>query len=395
MNMVTKTSIFEEHLEAWLAAKKNKKQRGEIIKHICFVSGVHPKSVSRSFRRLQLRDTGLPEARGRKRYYTPDVIAALKEIWEIASEPCGDNLHSIIAEYVDILKRDKTWKHGEEATDKLLRMSLGTVKMRVAKFDRKEFLQHGKSTTQKGAIHSLIPIRTGPWDRASVGTEQIDTVAHCGSSVAGNFIYTLNSTDVPTLWGERRAQWNKGQEATILSMEKIESDTPFPILERHPDSGSEFINWLCKDWSEARGQKLTRSRPNHKNDNCFVEERNGHIVRRWVGYTRLDAREAVEALNAVYDVLSPYLNHFVSSRRVVSKERIGSKWKIVREKKALTPYQRVLLRDDVTEEVKTKLRQEHKKLSPLSLKREIDIRLKKVFDIQKRSGTPKLYRELR
>jgi len=395
MNMVTKTSIFEAHLERWLTARKNKKERGKIIKHICFVAGVNPKSIPRSFKRIQLRDPSRGEGRGRRRYYTHEVIAALKQVWEVASEPCGDNLHAMIPEYVRTLERDGVWKHSEEATQKLLQMSLGTVKVRVAEFDRKEFLQHGKSTTKKGAIHNLILIRTGPWDKAPTGTVQIDTVAHCGNSIAGDFAYTLNSTDVSTLWGTRRAQWNKGQEVTIASLEKMEMDTPFPIIERHPDSGSEFINWLCFDWSEARGQKLTRSRPNRKNDNCFVEERNGHIVRRWVGYTRLDFIGTVDALNLVYDVLNPYANHFVSSRRIVSKFRIGSKWKITREKIALTPYQRVLLRDDVSEEVKTKLKLEHEKLSPLLLKREIDLRLERVFDIQKRYGTPKSHRELR
>lgn len=388
MNMDTKTNIFEEHLESWLEARTDKKKRGEIIKHICFVVGAHPKSIARSFKRIQLRGVGVREARGRTRYYTSDCIAALKEIWEIASEPCADNLHSLIADYVKILKRDGEWKHSEEATNKLLQMSLGTTKIRVAEFDHKCFFEHGKSTTQKGAIHAQIPIRTGPWDEAPTGTEQIDTVAHCGSSIAGDFTYTLNSTDIPTLWGERRAQWNKGQCATISSLEKMENDTPFPIIERHPDSGSEFVNWLCKKWSDAKGQKLTRSRPNHKNDNCFVEERNGHVVRRWVRYSRLDVRETVEALNAVYDALNPYLNHFIASRRIVSKERIGSQWKITRETKAMTPYQRVLLRDDVSGKVKTKLRQEHEKLSPLVLKLEIDLRLERVFDIQKRYGIP-------
>jgi hypothetical protein len=388
MNMNTKTNIFEEHLDGWLEARQDKKKRGAIIKHVCFVTGAHPKSISRSFKRVQYRSSGTKEVRGRKRYYSSDCIAALKEVWEIASEPCADNLHSLIAEYVKILKRDRAWRHSEETTGKLLQMSMGTVKIRVAEFDHKCFFEHGKGTTQKGAIHAQIPIRTGPWNEAPTGTEQIDTVAHCGSSIAGDFTYTLNSTDIATLWGERQAQWNKGKHATIMSLEKMESDTPFPILERHPDSGSEFVNWLCKSWSDARGQKLTRSRPSHKNDNCFVEERNGHVVRRWVRYSRLDARQAVDALNALYDVLNPYLNHFIASRRIVSKERIGSKLKIVRESKAMTPYQRVLLRDDVSKEVKTKLRRVHAKLSPLSLKREIDLRLERVFDIQKRYGVP-------
>ena len=168
----------------------------------------------------------------------------------------------------------------------------------------------------------------------------------------------------------------------------MDEDAPFPILEWHPDSGSEFINWHCVDWSAARKQKLTRSRPNRKNDNCFVEERNGHVVRRWVKYARFDVQEVVAALNAVYDVLTPYLNHFTASRRTTTKERVGSKWKITREKKSLTPYQRVLARADITDETKAALRQEHDGLNPLLLKREIDRRLQRVFALQERHALP-------
>lgn len=390
--MTTKNNIYREHLSRWLKAKKNKdkKDKGEIIKHICFVAGVHPKSVSRSFERIQMRSSFESEKRGRKTYYTPDVTLALKEIWGIASEPCAENLHGVIADYVRIFSRDNIWQHPPKVTKKLLTMSLGTMKKRVNKFTRKHFVSHGKSTTSAGAIHSLIPVRSGDWDKATVGTLQIDTVAHCGNTLIGDFVYTVNATDVPTLWGTRRAQWNKGQIATVTSMEKMEKDTPFSIVEWHPDSGSEFINWHCKGWCENKKQKLTRSRPNHKNDNCFVEERNGHIVRRWVGYSRLDVKDVVEALNAVYDVLTPYLNHFVASRRIVSKERIGSRWKITREKKAKTPFQRVLERLDVSEKVKTKLKQEHETLSPFVMKREIDRRIQIVFNLQKHQGMPSL-----
>lgn len=167
------------------------------------------------------------------------------------------------------------------------------------------------------------------------------------------------------------------------------------MTEWHPDSGSEFVNWHCHGWAKQRGQKLTRSRPNHKNDNCFVEERNGHVVRRWVGYTRLDAREVVDALNAVYDVLTPFLNHFSVSRRIISKERVGARWKITREQKPLTPYQRVLAREDVSDDVKKKLEAEHEQLNPRVLKREIDRRLKIVFTLQERHGQPKSTRGTR
>jgi hypothetical protein len=387
MNMITKNNIYREHLKKWLNARKDKKVRGEIIRHICFISGVHPKSVPRSFRRIQLSEAGIADCRGRKEYYTPDAIAALKYVWDAAGEPCAENLHGILSDYVKIFIRDGDWKHSDEATKKLLRMSLGTVKNRVAKFTRRSFISRGKGATVSGSIHALIPIRRGDWDQAAVGTEQIDTVAHCGNSLLGDFVYTVNSTDVPTLWGSRRAQWNKGKIATVANMEYIENDLPFKTVEWHPDSGSEFINWHCHGWCEQRGVKLTRSRPNRKNDNCFVEERNGHIVRRWVGYARLDARAVVDALNAVYDVLTPYLNHFAASRRTVSKERVGARWKIIREKQSKTPYARVLERSDIDESVKTKLRQEHRKLNPLEMKNEIDRRLQIVFALQKHHGS--------
>jgi len=393
MNMTTKNNIYKEHLKKWLKAKKdkNKKERGEIIKHICFVTGVHPKSIPRSFKRIQLRGD-FEEKRGRKKFYTSDVTFALKDVWNIASEPCAENLHGVIADYVKILIRDNVWQHSPETTKKLLGMSLGTMKDKVVNFPRRSFIAHGKSTTKAGAIHTLIPVRSGDWDKAVVGTEQIDTVAHCGGSIAGDFIYTVNSTDVPTLWGSRRAQWNKGKVATVKSMEQMEKNTPFPIVEWHPDSGSEFVNWHCKDWCEDKGQILTRSRPNHKNDNCFVEERNGHIVRRWVGHSRLDVKDVVEDLNAMYDVLTPYLNHFVASKRIVSKERIGARWKVTREKISKTPYSRVLERIDVDEEVKTKLRQEHEILNPLVMKQEIDRRLQLTFNLQRHQGIPNLER---
>lgn len=386
--MITKNNIYQEHLKEWLRVRKNKKRRGEIVRNICFVAGVHPKSVPRSFRRIQMRRVGEDEKRGRKTIFTPDVIAALKDVWDMASEPCAENLYGVLSDYVRILRRDKEWNHREETTTKLLAMSLGVMKKRVAKFVRKRFLTHGKSTTDPSSIHALIPVRRGEWDTAPVGTAQIDTVAHCGHTLVGDFIYTVNATDVTTLWGARRAQMNKGQTATVGSMEHMRKDIPFPIVEWHPDSGSEFVNWHCQGWCEKQGIRLTRSRPNRKNDNCFVEERNGHVVRRWIGYTRLDAVEVVEALNSVYDVLTPYLNHFAASRRTTAKERIGSKWKITREKRSKTPYERVLERNDVSDMIKTKLRYEHETLNPLTMKREIERRLQIVFSLQKHHGIP-------
>jgi hypothetical protein len=386
MHMAIKNSIFEEKVEEYCAARK--KRKSEILDAVVEVSGLTRKGAIKRFRAMQMREPRAQEGRGRPRTYTPDVIAALKEVWEIGSESCGENLHPQISEYIDIQIRERKWKHDDVATRKLRTMSAGSVKKYLGRFVRTRRNFGGRGMTEESSVISMVPIRMDGWEKAETGVVQVDTVAHCGDTVAGDFDFTVNGSDVATLWGSRRAQWNKGQEATKISLEAMRRDSPFPWTEAHPDSGSEFINHHVLAYAKDTGLRVTRSRPYHKNDNCFVEERNGHIVRAYVGYERLDVRKTVDALNDLYDVLTPYLNHFIASRRIVSKERIGARWKVTREKVAKTPYHRVLERDDVSEEVKNKLRAGHSKLSPATMKKEIDRLTKRVHDIQRRYGTP-------
>lgn len=202
--------------------------------------------------------------------------------------------------------------------------------------------------------------------------------------------YTLNYTDAATLLVVPRAQWNKGQMATRDSMIAINQKLPFKWLGAHPDTGTEFINQFVVDWCRQENIELSRSRPGKKNDNMYVEERNGHVVRKFIGYLRLDCPEAVDALNAVYDVLTPYLLHFIPVRRTLTKEKVKSKYRRTYEKNPHTPYQRILEHAEVAEDVKETLRQEHEQLNPLVLKREIDKRLKALYDIQKSCGQSKL-----
>lgn len=387
MNMVTKKDVFKEKLGAYAGASRSDK--GAILDAVSLVSGLTRKAAIRRFRDLQLGGRYAERKRGRPRTYTNDVIAALKEVWEIGSEACGENLHPMIGEYIDAAIRERSWHHTNIATEKLRRMSLGSVKVYVGGFTRTRRSFGGRGTTKKSSIVSMVPIRMDGWDKAETGVVQVDTVAHCGAANVGDFVYTTNGIDVATLWGTRRAQWNKGQEATLVSLAQMREDSPFPWTEAHPDSGMEFINHQVLLYAEGTGLRMTRSRPYHKNDNCFVEERNGHIVRAYVGYARLDVFEVVEALNALYDVLTPYLNHFVASRRIVSKERVGARWKVAREKIARTPYQRVLARTDVSEEVKQKLRTEHVALNAKRMKRDVDRLTLKVFDVQRQLGTPR------
>lgn len=385
--METKNEIFCRYLNEYLTATKE--QKLGILTIVCLVTEMHRKAAIRKFRVLQLRDPAREDGRGRHTYYTPDVTAALKDVWEAGNEVCGELLHPLIAEYVTILKRDQMWPHSAEATKKLLEMSEGTMKQRVREFFKIRRGRKGISATKPSALKKLIPIFTGPWEAKAPGYGQIDTVVHCGPSLLGDMAYTLNYTDAATYMVVPRAQWNKGMEQTKKSMQAIKEWMPFPWLGAHPDTGSEFINRFVVEWCREEKIDLSRSRPGKKNDNMYVEERNGHVIRKTVGYQRLDCIEAVNALNMLYDILTPYLIHFVAVRRTLEKERIQSKYRRTYEKKPKTPYQRILEHPAVEESVKEKLRKEHTTLNPLVLKREIEKRLQTVYDIQKRYGKSK------
>jgi hypothetical protein len=384
--MQTKREVFLEYLKEYL--KANKERKGRILDHVCFVAKMHRKAAIRKFRTLQLKDPYVKDQRGRNEYYGPDVTLALKDVWEIGNEVCGELLFPMINEYINILIRDKVWKHGDDPTFKLRAMKLATVKRRVGNFLKARGRRNGISATRPSHLKSIIPTFSGPWKELPPGNGQIDTVIH-KDTLLGDAVYTLNYIDSATCLCIPRAQWNKGQEATLQSMKTIKELLPYPWLLAHPDTGSEFINYLVKNWFDENKISFVRSRPNMKNDNMYVEERNGHVIRKMVGYMNLDCKEVVPALNAYYDVLYPYLMHFVAVRRMLGKEKVFSKYHRVYEKIPKTPYQRILEHKDVTGEVKEKLRREHEKLNPLILKREMEKRLKKVYDIERRFGQSK------
>lgn len=385
--MATKNEIFGEHKARYFAG--NKYEKGAILDTVCAVVGIARKAAIRKFGKLQMRDPAHEEQRGRSTYYTPDVTAALKEIWEAGNRVCGELLHPMIAEYIAILKRDHMWNHGADVTTKLQGMSERTVKRRIGNFVRIRRGNRGLSGTKPSNLKQLIPVFTGPWEGKPPGYGQIDTVVHCGSSLFGDLVHTVQYTDAATLCVIPRAQWNKSQESTQRSMAAIKQRLPFPWLGAHPDSGSEYLNRFVVEWCTTEHIALSRSRPNHKNDNMYVEERNGHVIRRHVGYLRLDCEEAVDALNAFYDVMTPYLLHFVAVRRTREKAKVGSTYVRSYEKVAKTPYRRILEHPAASEPVKAKLRKEHETLNPLVLQREMEKRIRVVYDIQKRYGKSK------
>ena len=386
MTMTTKNEVFKEHSSQYW--KANKKEKGEILTHVCAVTKMHRKAAVRKFKAIQVKDPCKIECRGRSVYYTPDVTAALKEIWEDDDEVCGELLHPMIKEYVRILIRDKMWTFSDETTGKLLAMSEATVKRRVGKFLKARRKKHGISDTKPSHLKHLVPIFIGPWDDKPPGYGQIDTVRH-SNSASGDAAYSFNYTDAASLGTFPRAQWNKGQEATRDSMKFIKENIYFPWLGGHPDTGSEFINEMVIKWCKENDIDYSRSRPNHKNDNMYVEERNGHVIRDVIGYITLDCPEAVDALNDVYEVLTPYRFYFVAVRRMIEKEKLSSRYRRKYEKKGMTPYQRILAHKDVSEERKEKLRKAYELLNPRTLRKEVEKRVSKLYAVQQRFGNKK------
>lgn len=384
MTMKTKNEVFQEHLHEWLKASTDKKKRGLIIAHMVFGTKCHPKSVARTFRRLQLQDPAHEEKRGRPRYYDVDVVHALRDIWEVSDRACGENIHPMIGAYITVLVRDAQWKHGDHATNKLRAISLRTTKRIVTKFKNEDGIRkHGLSGTSPSLLKHIIPIRKDMSSKSLPGDGQLDTVAHCGDSLAGSFIWTLNYTDAATYWVQIRAQWNKGQEGTKESVIAIRAQLPFPLTGLHPDSGGEFINWVLKDWCDAERIDLSRSEPYKKNDNMFVEERNGHVIRKYLGWERRDVRAVLPLVNELCDTVALYTNHWKAVRRMVSKERVGSKYIRKYESCPQTPYARVITHPHISANAKEALRAQHEMLNPLLLLQKIATLKKKIYEITK------------
>ena len=384
--MKTTVDPFEKYKEEYW--KASKKRKGEILNVMAELTALHKKSIIRKFKKLQFADLAsqkaIPVRQGRPCVYNLETVSALKQLWELSSKLCGELLHPMIEEYLEQYKNNGDWKYGGKTDAKLLMMSISTVKRKVNQFFKKDrsTFRKGRSTTKSSSIKTIIPIRDASWFDAKIGEGQLDTVVHCGDSLCGDMAYTLNYTDFKTYWIGLRAQMNKGQIATQKSLFFIKERLPFNLLEIHPDTGSEFINYHLKNCCDEVGVEMTRSRPNHKNDNMCVEERNGHIIRKKVGYIRIDCQEAVDVLNEYYKTLCLFQNHFVAVRRTKNKVRVGSKYQRIFES-AETPYQRIMKADEIFDNQKKKLEKIHNSLNMFKLQKKMAELLDKVWTVQK------------
>ncbi len=272
---------------------------------------------------------------------------------------------------VGALKRHGELKLTKDQEVLLLSVSAATIDRLLAKAKR-GLGYKGRSTTKPGTLlKHKIPIRTfADWNDDRPGFLEIDLVAHCGDSTAGEYINTLNMTDVATGWAACVAFMGRSERFCVVAIEKAKSGLPFALLGIDSDNGGEFINAHLLRYCKRNTLTFTRGRPYKKNDQCRVEQKNWDIVRKMIGYGRFDTKQQLAILTRIYSLLTLYQNYFQPSQKLTQKRRIGSR---VTKKydDAQTPCQRLLSRKDIPKETKKLLRQTFRQLNPAQLLRDI------------------------
>jgi hypothetical protein len=297
----------------------------------------------------------------------------------------------MLKEMLAILQRHKEISVTRDIKKKLLRISSATID-RVLRQERKKYELKGRSLTKPGTLlKHQIPIRTfSEWNEQRAGFVEIDLVGHEGGNPRGDFIQTLNVTDVYTGWTEMQAVKNKAQIWVFDALKDIRGKLPFDLLGIDSDNGGEFINDHLVRFCHEEQITFTRSRSYRKNDNCFIEQKNYTIVRRYIGYARYDTEIAQKLMNELYGHLRLYVNFFQPVMKLIQKTRIGSR---VRKKydEPQTPYQRVLASTSVPEIKKEELRQQYANLNPAKLRRQIAKLQDKLFQLsENKRNYPKI-----
>jgi hypothetical protein len=264
-------------------------------------------------------------------------------------------------------------------------MSHSTIDRKLKAF-RVEHRRKKRSGTRIGKLSkTIIPIRPFDREEKKPGFVEADTVAHCGDSMTGEFVWSLTLTDVYSGWTENRAVWAKKSIEVLDALRHIECCLPFEILAFNCDNGSEFINHELIKYFGPDGEKrrlhqlMTRSRAYRKNDNCHVEQKNWTHVRDVFGYDRIWIRALLPIMNDIYrNEHSLLYNFFVPQVKLISKERIGAKYRR-KFTKPRTPYQALLASEDVSEEQKRKLTAKFLTLDPFSLRQSLERKFKEFY----------------
>jgi hypothetical protein len=362
--------------------RASKNAKTIILDEFCENCGYNRKYAIRLLRKLNKSPSGKNDKRpGPKTiYHEAKLIEALKRIWFATDQMCSKKLKVAIPLWLPFY--EKEYEPLETVLkDKLLHASPATIDRLLKPF--RALYKKGRCTTKPGTLlKNQIPISTNHWDVSRPGFFEADTVAHCGNSMAGDFVYSLTFTDILSGWTENRAVWGRGSQGVLKRIEDIEQGLVFPILGFDCDNGAEFLNYHLVSYFTDRPKTpvlFSRSRPYHKNDNAFVEQKNWTHVRQLLGYDRFDKPELVGLINDLYKhEWSLFTNYFCPTLKLKSKSRINSKY-VKTYETPKTPCQRLLDSEHITASAKHHLKEVYNSLNPFTLKRKIEEKLKTIF----------------
>jgi hypothetical protein len=310
--------------------------RGRLLDEVCALTGYHRKAVIRLLRRPAPPQPRPP--RGRRVAYGPEVVAALRAIWTAAGYPWSVRLKALLPAWVPWARRRLRLTTATEGA--LLRISARQIDRRL-QADKRALRTRMYGRTKPGTLlKHQIPVQTERWNVREPGFTEIDLVSHSGDCAEGEFLHSLNVTDIQTTWVETRAVLGKGQERVRHALETITEALPFALRGIDSDNGSEFINDHLYRYCQTRAIQFTRGRPYKKDDNAHIEQKNWTHVRKVVGYDRYDSAAALGALNALYGDLRLLQNLWLPSVKLVRKTRIGSRLRRVYDSPQ-TPLDRV------------------------------------------------------
>lgn len=360
-----------------------KLEKSVILEELCESSGYHKKHAIRLLNAAPKRPQRKKKI-GRPNLYPENIyLEPLKRIWLLSDQLCGKRLKMALPLWLPF--------YGETYSDLDPTVYEGLISMSAATIDRllaplRIKYKRSLSGTKPGSIlKKHIPVKTNQWDEDRPGFLEADTVAHCGSSLSGDFVWSLTMTDINSGWTELRAVWNKGANGVVSQIEDIEHCLPFSILGFDCDNGSEFLNWhLMHYFSNEEGAHrihFTRSRPYHSDDNAHVEQKNWTHVRQLMGYARFDNKALVELMNDLYkNEVCQMNNYFLPNFKLIEKQRIQSKI-IKKHSKPETPYQRLMKSAFINEEKKKELTEMYNQLNPFVLQKSIQKKLKAIFAV--------------
>jgi hypothetical protein len=375
--MKLKNISREEQLERWRRRYQGRGSEGRsrLLDELCEEHGYHRKHAIRLLNGAAVPRKSPP---GPERQYGA-IVELVERIWTAGEQPCGKRLAPMLSLWLPHYQRryGKLLPSQRKLTDQV---SAATLDRLLAPMRSKHL--RGLSGTKPGSLlRQQIPIQGEVWDEQRAGFLEADSVAHCGSSLAGSFVWSLTYTDIASTWTSGRAVWNKGAAGVLEQTRLVEQDLPFALLGMDFDNGNEWLNWHLIRYLQERSEpvRVTRSRPYHSDDNAHVEQKNWMWPRQLLGYGRLEEPNMVEPINHVYQELwGPLHNFFLPSMKLVEKERVGSKWRRKHDQ-AQTAYQRLLRLNVLNTKSKRRLKDQFESLDPFELHDQLEQSLRPIL----------------